>query len=90
MRTPNIYEMLQKLDTWEQAKLPVWMARLGLMSAEDQGAAAFFLMVATIPHLPEDKLAHLGPPVLADLSARMGEENKSIKAIQGYARGTPS
>ena len=71
---------------WDQAKLPVSMAGLGLRSAKDHSAAAYstsFLasqpLVQKLLNTSEDQEpTQLNPAVLATLAAKMGEEVEEV------------
>ena len=73
---------------WEQAKLPVSMAGLGLRSATDHSAAAYATSFLASQPLVQKLLrtdadadqvpSLLDPGVLATLAARMGEEEEEV------------
>ena len=70
--------------SWDQAKLPVSMAGLGLRSAIDHSSAAFATsylssqqLARQLLHVPDDQESpDLSPTVVASLSAKMGDEEE--------------
>ena len=86
MKFPHywIHKVLTRREdvAWEQAKLPVSMAGLGLRSATDHSAAAyatsFLASQSLVQRLPRTDPILLDPGVLATLAARMGEEEEDV------------